>query len=67
MVKDDEKRNHFYKIIYNEVERLNRLVNNLFELSRLQSRNTPFDIQVVDISNILYDEQDKFQILVEEL
>lgn len=66
MVKDDEKRNHFYEIIYNEVERLNRLVNDLFELSRLQSRNTPFDMQVVDVSNILYDQQDKFQILVEE-
>lgn len=66
MVKDDEKRNHFYEIIYNEVERLNRLVNDLFELSRLQSRNTPFDMNVVDVSNILYDQQDKFQILVEE-
>lgn len=66
MVKDDEKKNHFYEIIYNEVERLNRLVNDLFELSRLQSRNTPFDMQVVDVSNILYDQQDKFQILVEE-
>ncbi|MFL0251901.1 ATP-binding protein [Clostridium neuense] len=66
MVKDDEKRKHFYEIIYNEVERLNRLVNDLFELSRLQSRNTPFDMQIVDVSNILYDEQDKFEILVQE-
>ncbi|WP_234120802.1 ATP-binding protein [Clostridium hydrogenum] len=66
MVKDDEKKNHFYEIIYNEVERLNRLVNDLFELSRLQSSNAPFDMQVVEVSNILYDQQDKFQILVEE-
>lgn len=66
MVKDDEKRNHFYEIIYNEIERLNGLVNDLFELSRLQSRNTPFDMQIVDILNILCDQQDKFQILAEE-
>ncbi|PJI07188.1 MULTISPECIES: HAMP domain-containing histidine kinase [Clostridium] len=66
MVKDEEKKTHFYEIIYNEVERLNGLVNDLFELSRLQSRNTPFDMQVVDVSNILYDQQDKFQILMED-
>jgi signal transduction histidine kinase len=66
MVKDEEKRNHFYEIIYNEVERLNRLVNDLFELSRLQSSNKPFDMQVVDIINILYDQQDKFEMMAED-
>jgi PAS domain S-box-containing protein len=66
MVKDEEKRNHFYDIIYNEVERLNRLVNDLFELSRLQSSNKPFDMQVVDIINILYDQQDKFEMMAED-
>jgi two-component system sensor histidine kinase ResE len=66
MVKDEEKRNHFYDVIYEEVERLNRLVNDLFELSRLQSRNKLFDIQVVDVLSILYDQQDKFEILAEE-
>ncbi|GFZ32093.1 hypothetical protein CSC2_26190 [Clostridium zeae] len=63
MVKDDVKRRHFYDVIYNEIERLNRLVNDLFELSRLQSRKEPFDIQIVDVLNILYDQQDKFEIL----
>jgi two-component system sensor histidine kinase ResE len=66
MVKDDEKRNHFYEIIYNEIERLNRLVNDLFELSRLQSRNNPFEMQTVDVLNILYDQQDKFEMVAEE-
>lgn len=66
MVKDEEKRNHFYEIIYNEVERLNGLVNDLFELSRLQSRNNPFEMQVVDVLNILYDQKDKFEMLAEE-
>jgi signal transduction histidine kinase len=66
MVKDEEKKNHFYEIIYNEVERLNLLVNDLFELSRLQSRNNPFEMQVVDVLNILYDQQDKFEMLAEE-
>jgi signal transduction histidine kinase len=66
MVKDEEKKNHFYEIIYNEVERLNRLVNDLFELSRLQSRNNPFEMQTVDVLNILYDQQDKFEMVAEE-
>ena len=66
MVKDEEKKNHFYEVIYNEVERLNRLVNDLFELSRLQSSNAPFDMQVVDILNILNDQQDKYELLAEE-
>lgn len=66
MVKDEDKRNHFYEVIYNEIERLNRLVNDLFELSRLQSRNTPFQMQVVDILSILYDQQDKFEMLAKE-
>ena len=66
MVKDEERRNHFYDVIYDEVERLNRLVNDLFELSRLQSRDKLFDMQVVDLISILYDQQDKFEILAEE-
>lgn len=66
MVKVEDKRKHFYEVIYNEIERLNRLVNDLFELSRLQSRKEPFDIQVVDVLNILYDQQDKYQLLAEE-
>lgn len=66
MVKDEERKNHFYEVIYNEVERLNRLVNDLFELSRLQSRSSPFEMQVVDIISILYDQQDKFGMLAEE-
>lgn len=66
MVKDEEKKNHFYEVIYNEVERLNRLVNDLFELSRLQSISKAFDMQVVDILNILYDQQDKFEMLAQE-
>jgi signal transduction histidine kinase len=66
MVKDEEKKLRFYEIICNEVERLNRLVNDLFELSRLQSSNNPFEMQVVDVLNILYDQQDVFEIQAKE-
>lgn len=66
MVKDEIKKNHFYDVIYDEIERLNRLVNDLFELSRLQSWNKSFDMQTVNIQNILYDQQDKFILLAEE-
>jgi PAS domain S-box-containing protein len=66
MVKDEEKKLRFYEIIYNEVERLNRLVNDLFELSRLQSNSNPFKIQVVDVLSILYDQMDIFEIQARE-
>lgn len=66
MIKEEDKKNHFYDVIYYEIERLNRLVNDLFELSRLQSLNQPFDIHAVDIQNILYDQQDKFTLLAKE-
>lgn len=66
MVKDEDRKNHFYEVIYSEIERLNRLVNDLFELSRLQSLDKFFDMQTVNIQNILYDQQDKFLLLAEE-
>jgi len=66
MVKDDDKKKHFYEVIYNEIERLNRLVNDLFELSRLQSRKCPFEINTVDMQKILFDQKDKFEMLAEE-
>lgn len=66
MVKDEGKKYHFYEVIYDEIERLNRLVNDLFELSRLQSFDKSFDMQTVNIQNIFYDQQDKFLLLAEE-
>lgn len=66
MVKEEAKKHHFYEIIYNEVERLNHLVNDLFELSRLQTSNNLFVMQVVEIFNILLDQQDKFELQAKE-
>lgn len=42
------------------------MVNDLFELSRLQTRDRPFDIQTVDIQRILYDQQDKYEPIAKE-
>jgi len=43
----------FANIIYNEADRLNRLVNSLLNLSRLESAKVNFNIKNVDIKEII--------------
>jgi signal transduction histidine kinase len=43
----------FANIIYNEADRLNRLVNSLLNLSRLESAKVNFNIKKVDIKEIV--------------
>jgi len=63
LVKTEKDKANFYEIIFNEVERLNRLVNDLFELSRLQNTQSNFKMKEIDVRNILYEQRDKFQII----
>lgn len=43
----------FVNIIYNEADRLNRLVNSLLNLSRLESAKVNFNIKKIDIKEII--------------
>ncbi|MGC8734221.1 MAG: sensor histidine kinase [bacterium] len=43
----------FVNIIYNEADRLNRLVNSLLNLSRLESAKVNFNIKKIDIKEIV--------------
>ncbi|WP_207753508.1 sensor histidine kinase [Sporosalibacterium faouarense] len=49
----DEKRNQYVKIIYGETERLTELINNLLDLSRMESGNYPLNIVSFDINELL--------------
>jgi signal transduction histidine kinase len=42
-----------YQQIHNEAERLNKLVSDLQELSRVESKAIPLDIQPVDVSRLM--------------
>ena len=52
---DKEKINRYYELISNEVLRLNRLINDLLVLSRLQSSNEAFSMEKVNLTEIIND------------
>lgn len=66
MVKDPVKVNHFYDIIYKEINRLNLMVNDLFELSRLQSNQTEILIRKVNAAQILLEQKEKYLSIARE-
>jgi len=55
LVTDKEKINRYYELISNEVMRLNRLINDLLVLSRLQSSNEAFSMEKVNLTEIIND------------
>lgn len=52
-VKDEETANAFLQIIYDESERLNRLIGDILELSKIESRRVPLMLSPVDISRFM--------------
>lgn len=55
LVTDKDKINRYYELISNEVLRLNRLINDLLVLSRLQSSNEAFSMEKVNLTEIIND------------
>lgn len=61
-----EKRNEHLKIIIDETDRLSNLVNNLLELSKLESGNIELNKKTFSITEKLRDCMTRYQLLVEE-
>ncbi|MBQ4640695.1 MAG: PAS domain-containing protein [Clostridia bacterium] len=59
MVGEEEDRQRYYNIIVNESTRLSRLVNDLLELSSLQSNPAAFETEKVDPGELLWDTHDR--------
>ena len=59
LVTDDKDRQRYYNIIVEEVTRLSRLVNDLLELSSLQSNPAAFEMERVDPNELIYDLHDR--------
>lgn len=53
MVKKEEDRQRYYDIILNETLRLSRLIDDMLELSKLQSRTIAFQMYPFDLNELL--------------
>lgn len=58
LVTKEEDRQRHYNIIVDEATRLSRLVNDLLELSSLQSNPAAFDMEKVDPNELIYELHD---------
>ena len=59
LVTEAEDRKRYYNIIVQEVTRLSRLVNDMLELSSLQSNPAAFEMEKVDPNELIYDLHDR--------
>ncbi|MBC8532238.1 sensor histidine kinase [Gehongia tenuis] len=61
LIKDEEKRQHYYGNMLKETMRLSRLIDDLLELSRLQSGSIALHKDRVDVGEIVADVADRYQ------
>ena len=66
MVKKEEDKNRYYNIILNETMRLSRLIDDMLELSKLQSRTLAFKTFPFDLNQLLSDLETKFRPIMQE-
>lgn len=66
MVVNEAQKDRYYSIIADESNRLSRLVNDLLELSGLQSNPATFEMEKVDPNELVYDLVDRNMSLFEE-
>jgi len=50
---DEEKKKHYYSYIFDESERLTRLINNVLELARMTRNETRLDLKAVSVAELL--------------
>lgn len=61
MVRTEEDRQRYYDIMMRETMRLSRLINDLMELSRLQSGSLAIEKSVFDVGELVMDVCDRYQ------
>lgn len=66
LIKDEAKKAEYYRLMLKETERLNRLINDLLELSRLQSSNESFILKSFDLNQLIQEMVDKFDALASQ-
>lgn len=66
MVKKEEDKQRYYGYILRESMRLSRLINDLLELSRLQSGTVALQKQSVDVEEMLLDAAERYREIAQE-
>lgn len=66
MIRTEEARQRYYDIILRETMRLSRLIDDLMELSRLQSGKISIDKQVMPLSEMILDLSEKYSATAED-
>lgn len=66
LIKDETKKHEYYNLMLKEIERLNRLINDLLELSRLQNTDLAFKESKFNLRNLITDLSDRYQFLASE-
>jgi len=65
VTREEDKQRH-YSILSGEVLRLSRLVNDLLELSGLQSSTAAFEMERINVTEMMYDLHDRYKKMFEE-
>lgn len=66
MVRSEEMRQRYYDILLRETMRLSRLIDDLMELSRLQSGNISMDEEQIDLRELIADIAEKYRAAAKE-
>ncbi len=66
LVKKEEDRQRYYSIILNETMRLSRLIDDMLELSKLQSRTLAFKTFPIDMNQLLSELETKFMPIMKD-
>jgi signal transduction histidine kinase len=66
LVKDEPTVKRYYSIMYHEVKRLSRLISDMMEISRLQSRNDALVKTEIDVCGIAADVRENFIVQASE-
>ncbi|MFC3900144.1 two-component system histidine kinase PnpS [Aliicoccus persicus] len=53
-VNDEKTRNYFLQIIYDESDRIDRLIHDLLQLSRIEKHDIPLNIKTVDVIQLIH-------------
>ncbi|MFK3936752.1 cell wall metabolism sensor histidine kinase WalK [Alkalihalobacillus sp. NPDC078783] len=66
VMRDEEMGPRFLKVTQNETERMIRLVNDLLQLSKIDSDDYQFNLQWIDFGQFLHEVLDRFEIIAQE-
>nr|WP_106779176.1 HAMP domain-containing sensor histidine kinase [Lysinibacillus timonensis] len=67
VVTDQARTNHYYNIILKESARLEKLIADLLELSRLQSKKMAFHKTVVDTNQLIKQVSEPFSVIADDM